>query len=334
MGTYSNFTADLTAYQVAIYAMDRENNITLPQLTTVSRKYPVTRRAVIIAGGKSASVPRSMIEANAEIAYNALMQQLYEPEDVYFMSVTGIDGSDDQPSNLLLWNYFENLRNNDAIENLDLVIYFIGAGATGEFSISNTETLSVSVLDRLLDDLQAAKPGSIKIIYDGDRSGSFIAPLATPEGTAPPVGSERIIITSSGEDGAAYFSGAGDICFSSFFWGQVAGGATLYNAFSYARQAISYLSLKNEISFSCYPPQNPLLDADWDGKTNRTEDYGIARSRTIGIGLKFAADPPAIESASVEEDEGVVTITADKCYLNWRDPAGLGRDKTNRLLPG
>ena len=311
VGSYSNFTTNPTTYQIAIYAMDKENNITLPQLTAVSRNYPVTRRAVIIAGGSSTSVTHSMIEANAENAYNALTQQLYEPEDIYFMSVPPAPaGADDDPSIDKLRNHLNNLAGNGNIDNLDLVIYFIGAGDTGEFSISNTETLPASALDRWLDDLQAAKPGSIKIIYDGDKSGSFIAPLATPEGTDPPVGSERIIITSSWEDGAAYFSGAGDICFSSFFWGQVAGGATLYNAFSYARQAISYLSLKNEISFSCYPPQNPLLDADWDGKTNRTKDYETARARTIGIGLKFAADPPAIESASVEEDDGVVTITA------------------------
>ena len=68
--------------------MDRNNNTSLPQLTTVSRNYNVTRRAIIIAGGSSASVTRSMIETNAGIAYDALKSQLYTDDDIYFMSVT------------------------------------------------------------------------------------------------------------------------------------------------------------------------------------------------------------------------------------------------------
>ena len=168
------------------------------------------------------------------------------------------------------------------------------------------DILNASDLDSWLDILQTAKPGRVTIVYDGDKSGSFMPPLTA---SLPP--DERIMITSSGPDAPAYFSGEGDICFSSFFWGQVAGGATLYNALSHAKQALKYLSRREEISFSCYNPQSPLIDADGDGTPNEEDDYQIARSRTIGIGMKFADDPPQIGSASIEEDGGVVTIVAE-----------------------
>ena len=174
-----------------------------------------------------------------------------------------------------LQSYLNSLAGDADIENLDLTIYLIGEGDTETFTMNDDpspDILSASDLDTWLDSLQTAKPGSVKIIYDGDKSGSFISPLTTPISS-----DERIIITSTGADAPAYFSGEGDTCFSSFFWSQVASGATLYNALAHAKQAISYLSRQGEISFTCYNPQSPLIDADGDGTPNEEDDYQIAR---------------------------------------------------------
>ena len=122
------------------------------------------------------------------------------------------------------------------------------------------------------------------------------------------------MITSSGADEEAYFSEEGDISFSYFFWRQVSIGATLYDSFAYAKNAISYFSRRNEISFSCYIKQGPLLDADGNGVANEASDRQIARGLTIGIGQLFADDvPPSIGPVAVEEEEtglGII-ITAE-----------------------
>jgi hypothetical protein len=307
-GTFSQFTAD-GIYQIAIYAMDRANNTSIPKVTTVSRNYHLDRRAVIIAGASSETVTRSMIETNAGIACDALKAQLYTDAEIYFMSVTTFRTEVDGGSyNSNLQSYLNSLANDAGIENLDLTIYLIGKGDTGSFTMNEApspDVLSVSDLDSWLDSLQNTKPGRVVVVYDGDKSGSFISQLI------PPTGKERITITSSAGDGAAYFSPDGNVCFSSFFFGQVASGATIYNSFAHAKQAIAYLSRKKDISFSCYPMQSPILDADGDGTPNEEADYQVARSRTIGIGMKFADDPPQIGSASVEESGGIVTIVAD-----------------------
>ena len=84
-GTYSEFNA-VGTYQIAVYAMDRNGNISLPQFTTVSKN--VSRRAIIVAGGTGPDINRQMIEHNAELAYNTLMSQHYGSDDIYFMSPT------------------------------------------------------------------------------------------------------------------------------------------------------------------------------------------------------------------------------------------------------
>jgi hypothetical protein len=171
-----------------------------------------------------------------------------------------------------------------------------------------TTALMASELDRMLDTLQADKPGSrVTVIYDGDYSGSFIPQLL------PPQNEKRIVITSTCATAPAYFRGQGKSSFSSFFWQQVASGAILYDAFAYARSALQYLSWRQAIAFSCYGLQNPLLDADGDGAANEEEDFRIARTRSIGMGIRFADDPPVIGSVSAIEDSAtrIVTITAE-----------------------
>ena len=128
------------------------------------------------------------------------------------------------------------------------------------FTNNDPEILTASLLDQWLDDLQTSIPWSrVTLIYDANYSNSFI-PLLTP-----PEGKERILITSSGDNGTAYFCIDGNISFSSFFWSQVANGATVNDALAYAKLAISYFSRIDEISFSCFE-QTPLIDANENGQ--------------------------------------------------------------------
>jgi hypothetical protein len=88
----------------------------------------------------------------------------------------------------------------------------------------------------------------------------------------------------------------------------------VFDAFAYATEAISHLSQEGEISFSCYAPQGPLLEANGNRVANEEPaDNQVARGRTIGIGQLFAdGTPPRIGSVSMEEGgEGVVISAED-----------------------
>jgi hypothetical protein len=295
-------------YQIAIYAMDKGGNISPPHFTTVSKN--LTRRAIIVAGGEKIDTDptRTMIEKYAELAYNTLISQFYTPAEIHFMSVTTFlqDIEIVDPTTFFFKNHLNHLAANVATDNLDLTIYLIGAGEDGSFTMNNhQQILTASELDKWLDDLQKEIEHSrITLIYDGNKSGSFIPDLLPPEGK------ERIIITSTDSASAAYYNTDGNIAFSSFFWDQLASGATMGDAFLHAKQAIYYCNRRNDISFSCYRPQSPLIDANSNGAPNEKEDYDLAEGIRIGDGVVIADEPPIIGSASVARSGDILTITA------------------------
>jgi sugar lactone lactonase YvrE len=309
-GTCNEFRA-VGIYQVAIYAMDRHGNISPPHFTTVAKN--LTRQAIIVAGGSGSGLSREMIEQNAGLAYTALISQGYTQKEIYFMS-EGMPNSDEEPSFDTLETSFESLING-SMENVDLTLYLIGEGDTETFAISDTDTLDASTLAGWLNDLCTKKSCRTTLMYDGNKSGSFIPVLYLPN---PVEGRERILITSAGEDTDAYFRDAGNICFSYFFWSKVSSGVSLYDAFENARSAISYYTRMNDISFTCYKMNSPLLEADGNSTANQQTDKEIAGNRYIGTGMKFADDPPPnIGDASVEVNEGAVTIVAENIsYAN------------------
>ena len=253
-----------------------------------------------------------MINKNATLAYNALIAQFYDPADIYFMSVDGIPGFDVAPSVFYLGRHLQDLANNGSIDNLDLSIYLIGAGDNGSFAMNDEEEILTASpqLEDWLDYLQNKKHSRVTLIYDGNKSGSFIHALMPPEGK------ERIIITSTGAESAAYFKTEGSVSFSSFFWDRIAAGATIGDAFLYAKRAISYCTRDNEISFSCYRPQHPLIDANGNGIANEPVDETIAQGLNLGDGIVSADEPPLIGSVSAQRQGNLLTITAEITSTN------------------
>ncbi|MFH0814244.1 MAG: 6-bladed beta-propeller, partial [Pseudomonadota bacterium] len=97
-GAYEHFNIPGT-YQIAIYARDRIGNTSVPQLTTVSVNNPLTRKAIIVAGGQATDPLWPAIENNATLAYDALTYQGYTDETINFMSpVTISSGVDTLPT--------------------------------------------------------------------------------------------------------------------------------------------------------------------------------------------------------------------------------------------
>jgi len=285
--TYEFFSIEGT-YQIAIYAMDRAGNTAVPVLTSVSVNNPLSRKAIVVAGGPASGDLWPAFKNNAALAYRALFYQNYTDDDIYFLSPESIPGTviDDSPG-------LSNLNKAIAVwakdDTQDLVLYLIGNGNRDSFRISDTETLSASILDGWLDNLEGNLSGKIVVIYDGSRSGSFL-PLLSPTN-----GRERILVSSTGADDPAYFLSGGDISFSAFFLRRVLNGLNIRDSFVHAINAIGYVTQN----------QTPLLDDSGNGIGNEVGiDGRMARYYSIGSGIMLAGSDPIIGTISQAQTVG------------------------------
>ncbi len=281
-GEYDGFNI-AGSYQIAIYALDRIGNTSIPLLTSVSVESPLTRKAIIVLGGSRTDVNWQALKNNTTLAYEALCFQGYSDDDIYFMSPvtfsTGVDGSPSL-SNL---SYAVNTR---ARENTrDLLVYMIGAGDDAGFQIKQSETLLASELDAWLDDFQSVIPGNVTVVYDACQSSGFTRLLT------PPSGKDRILIASCTATQAAYSLSNGDVSFSQYFWSRVLNGADIYKAFLHA---------KNSMRLQC-DNQVAQLDDDGNGIGNEKTDGIHSRKYALGCGVLLAGDDPIIGSVSSEQ---------------------------------
>jgi streptogramin lyase len=291
--TYNGFTATGT-YQIAIYARDQIGNTSVPKVTQVSVTNPLSRKAIVIAGGTQTDTLWPAIEKNAGYAYDALKFQGYVDEDITFMSpVTFSQGLDGTPT---LSNIQYAITTWAAMKTQDLVLYLVGNGGSGTFQVNATETLTAADLKQWLDTLQESMTGKVTVIYDAPQSGSFLPLLA------PPSGKQRILISSAGNAQPANFLSSGDISFSRFFWSRVSNGMNIRDAYLQGKRALSFLS-GNQI---------PFLDDNGNGIGNEKADGQIALNYTIGFGIILGADDPLIESVSPSQ-----TLTDLPSALIW-----------------
>jgi sugar lactone lactonase YvrE len=279
--TYSGFTTAGT-YTILIYARDRQGNTSMPRVTHVTVTNPMTRKALIVAGGTLGSVLWPAIEQTAQLSYDALKSQGYADDEIYYLSRTTTPGVDDLG---VLSNIEWAITTWAASETQDLTVYLVGPGLDAAFQVNGTETLTAAQLDAWLDSLQLTLPGKVTLVYDGDRSGTFL-PLVTPPATKP-----RITVSSTTSSQAAHFFVDGSISFSKFFWVLVLNGATVAQAFTHAAQAMTFAG----------EGQTAQLDDNGDGVYNTKTDGVLARTYMIGSGILLAGDDPLIGPASADQ---------------------------------
>lgn len=277
---YDGFTS-VGLYQVTIYAMDENLNVSAPASTTVAVDSPLERKAIIIVGGDESDPRWDEFENVAGQAYEALKGQGYVDQNIAFRSAvtfsTGVDGA---PSLANLEYLLETWGTDDTF---DLVLYLVGNGSVGSFEFSTAETLLASELDALLDMLQhpaTGIPGTVSVVVDSDFSGSFIPELL------PPSGRERIVMSSTGDTQTANFLSNGDISFSAYFWNRVLNGGTVRNAFKHAQGAMRFNGFG----------QRATWDDNGNGIADEKEDGLIAVFHRIGMGVQLAGDDPVIGS--------------------------------------
>ncbi|QTA88123.1 C13 family peptidase [Desulfonema magnum] len=291
-------------YQIAVYAKDRNGNTSVyGEPLSVTVENPLTRRAIIVAGGPDPwdNPLWPAIEKNAALAYEALKFQGYGDEgdrdDIYLISPANIPGQTDShvpPS-------VDNLRHaieTWAAQNLgDLVLYMTGNAESGAFRLSSTENLLSADLDQYLDHLQNSTSAKVTVIYDACGSGAFLSSLTTPEAK------DRILISSATGDQCPNFVSEGSISFSQYFWNNVIDGMNIRDAFKWASEAVRNLG------------QIPTLDANSDGLSDGISDKRIAQKFSIGAGIMLAGDDPIIGAVSVSpgilNGETSVTIQAE-----------------------
>ena len=278
-GEYKNFNIAGT-YQIAIYAMDRKTNTSIPKLTTVSVDNPFRRKAVIAIGSSETDAFWPVVKESASVAYKALTYQGYSDDDIYFMSPVVFSTGHDASSTL---SNLQHAISTWCIENTqDVVLYMVGNGDAETFQINDTESVSAADLDSWLDDLQETIPGKVTVIYDACLSGSFLPLLS------PPTDKKRILISSASNSQPASFVPTGNISFSTYFWSRVLNGANVKDSFLHGKDAMTFSGAE----------QIPQLDDTGNGVGNEKADGTLAKKTTIGVGIMLAADDPIIGSVS------------------------------------
>jgi len=248
-------------------------------------------KAIIVAGG-GPDAPGGIWEETkvaANKAYDVLIQQGYDHESVYYLSMEAENQYVDRASlNVFL---------NDAISNWasdasELLLFFVDHGEPDNFILyadgDYTQKLSAQELDGWLDDLQTGPmTGPVTLIYDACESGSFVSKLR------PPPEKVRHIITSASNE-PAYFLNEGIESFSFQFWDKILlNEGNVGTAFSEAGNIMQGY-------------QTALIDADGNGIANEDNDLILAGNNVIKRGSpSYITIHPLVGSISVGNLSGV-----------------------------
>jgi len=235
---------------------------------------------------------------NANFAYRALTYQGYTKDTIYYISADtdlDMDGNglpDDVDADATNAN-LQGAITTWAKDANDLFIYMIDHGGDQTFRMSATELLQAQEIDSWLDTIQGAIPGTVTLVYDACRSGSFLTHLL------PPTGKDRILATSTQANQKAVFASGGTLSFSWLFWGHMFNGSSFYDSFISARTSVEMLY-----------DQTPQIEANNNGLSNDKQDLIIAQAVKIGNETKTADDIPYIGDISppstLNQDSGMI----------------------------
>jgi hypothetical protein len=250
-------------------------------------------KAVIVAGGGNGDNIWSAIKTCANFAYQTLISQGLNKDDIHFLSS---DKSIHPDSHDMVDSYATNSNIKKAIEKCtsnetgSFVLYLVDHGLSGAFKTNENEMLLASTLNAWLNIAQEMIPGKLIIIYDACYSSSFIKTLSNYSPNR-----QRIIITSSGASEKSRFDARGSAAFSSHFWSAIFNGHDIQASFESARDAI--------ISINNY--QHPHVDANGDGKTNTPIDLQMIQNVIIGNGTFINCGIPLVKKVWTSPEKKV-----------------------------
>jgi len=233
--------------------------------------HKLNSKAIIVAGGGPEAPGEIWDETKlcANKAYDVLVQQGYDHESIYYLSMETGNDFIDKPS---LDFFLADAISNWSADATELLLYFVDHGQADNFILyadgDYAQTLSVEELDIWLDDLQnGTMDGPVTFIYDACQSGTFLSKLRPPEGKE----FDRIVITSASDE-PAYFLDQGVESFSFQFWTKILWDeGNLGSAFTNAKQIMQGY-------------QSALIDANGNGISNEDEDLLLAGQSVIRRG--------------------------------------------------
>ncbi len=269
--------------------------------------YLLDTKAIIVRGTKGPDDDiQSQTQMAADHAYEALLYQGYTKESIFYLRSASPEDDDgegvDRDATLDNLSYAINEWAMKEPSATELLLYLVGHGSDGMFTINADEKLDVGDLDGWLDGLQEKLDIHVVVVYDACQSGSFMPRLT-------PAGKERIVVTSTQAEENAIFWDEGRNSFSGHFWNAVSWGYDLNGAFHYAKE-----EMQND--------QTALLDADGDGIPDET----LTEARKICREYKPQINAPYIYDASEDQilyDETSVTLQASVSYV--RDQSEIRR---------
>jgi len=243
------------------------------------------KKAIIVAGGPYLdNVLWKSSRKCANRAYFALYSQGYTDDSIYYLSVEPYDVNGDGNNDVDGYSSLSGLSyaiTTWAKNNTDeVLLYMVGIGESGNLTLNDKEKLDAPTLAGWLNDLQAAIPGRLIVVYDASMSGSFMPVLKAP------AGKQRVVMTGTAPDQLAYFLNDGELSFSYPLWSSIFYTGKVYQ---------SYNAAKGSLVFA----QTPMLDANGDGLADVT-----ARSKRenteiiIGRGRSIETNQPLIGSVS------------------------------------
>jgi len=233
------------------------------------------------------------IQKNANRAYHTLTYQGYTNDTIYYLSWDiniGLDLNGDGKCDVDADATNSNLQyaiTEWAKDAESLVIYLIGHGGDGAFRMSETESLKAEDLASWLNELQETMQGLIIVIYEACHSGSFLSKLI------PPLGKQRIVISSTASTEVAQFL-EGGVSFSYYFWNEIFVGTNIYQAYVMAKDGLETYGGTERV-------QNPEIDDDGNGIYEGKKDGELARGECLGKCIKTAGDIPTIKSISPDQ---------------------------------
>ena len=265
-----------------------QQSASVVRTVSVSDEERRIQKAIIVAGGGPYRGNHlwGATKLVADRAYEALKAQGFDDTLIKYLSagdttnplVDGFASLDALESAILEW---PRQAGNPAS---DVLIYIVDHGGNGKFRLNPNEILTAGRLDEWVDGLQTQLPGFVALVYDACESGSFVDYLSGSEGQ------QRVVVTSSGVNEAAYFIDDGKLSFSAMFWSSFVFGASFRDAFQDASNAISIFSGGR---------QNPQLDSNGNGIANDKDDQLIAAALIVGAGNLAASDRPSIGGVSL-----------------------------------
>jgi|GEM_PF-1304373 len=247
-------------------------------------------KAIIVAGSGpyAGNVLWAATQFCTQWAYDALRKQGLKKEDLYFLSN---DHAVDLDENGFLDDVAGDATGADLQHGIqtwaagagDVLIYLTGHGGMdggqGTYQIAADELVRADQLNQWLDVLQPKVAGTVAVVYDACRSGSFIPLLAA---------SKRVVVASADMAQQAWFGADGTLSFSYFLWTHLYQGRAFYDALSAAQKAVEEAVAQQYIQ----------MEADGDGIANEQNDRQALADVHFGNESKSAANAPLIGKVS------------------------------------